>query len=117
MGRITTHVLDIAQGQPAAGVGVTLYRVGDDDLAVAASVFTNADGRTDEPLLEGDAFTPGSYELVFAIGDYYRSQGAMATGTPFLTEAVVRFTVTDAADDYHLPLLATPWSWTTYRGS
>jgi 5-hydroxyisourate hydrolase len=117
MGQITTHVLDTAQGQPAAGVRITLYRRNGEEMPVVASFLTNADGRGDEPIIEGDAFTPGTYELVFAVGEYFAAQTIETPETPFFDEAVVRFTVSEATKHYHIPLLATPWSWTTYRGS
>lgn len=118
MGRITTHVLDTAQGQPAAGVRVTLHRYSGLERMVVASLFTNADGRGDEPLVEGGALLAGTYELVFAIGEYFAAQDVLPTpNPPFFDEAVIRFTISDPGDHYHVPLLATPWSWTTYRGS
>jgi 5-hydroxyisourate hydrolase len=106
-GRLTTHVLDTAAGRPAAGVPITLHR---DGRPVAEAV-TNAEGRTDAPLLEGDALVAGVYELTFAVGEHF-------AGTPgFLDRVPVRFTVTDAAQHYHVPLLVSPWSYSTYRGS
>lgn len=108
MGRITTHVLDITTGRPAAGVAIRLLR----DGATLREATTNADGRCDAPLLEGDALLSGSYDLVFAIGDYF------ALPPPrFLDEVVLRFGVGDPGAHYHVPLIATPWSYTTYRGS
>ena len=117
-GRLTTHVLDTAHGRPAAGVAVELARL-DGQRTVLASVRTNADGRTDAPLLEGTALIPGVYELVFAIGDYFAAEaaGAPAGGPPFLGEVPIRFGVADAGVHHHVPLLASPWSYTTYRGS
>jgi 5-hydroxyisourate hydrolase len=106
-GRLTTHVLDTAAGRPAAGVPVTLRR----DGATVAAAVTNADGRTDAPLLEGDALVPGVYELVFEVGAYF------ATTPGFLDEVPVRFTVRDAGQRYHVPLLVSPWAYSTYRGS
>ena len=117
MGRLTTHVLDTAQGQPAAGVKVSLVHYSGLERMVVASLFTNADGRGDEPLIEGSAFLPGTYELVFAIGDYFAAQDLATPVPPFFDEAVIRFTISDPGEHYHIPLLATPWSWTTYRGS
>jgi len=117
MGRITTHVLDTMRGQPAVGVRLTLYRRSGEEQPVIASVMTNGDGRLDEPLVEGNALTVGEYELVFAIGEYFRAEGVESPDQPFFHEAVVRFTIDDPADDYHIPLLASPFSWTTYRGS
>jgi 5-hydroxyisourate hydrolase len=106
-GRLTTHVLDTAAGRPAAGVPVTLRR----DGAEVARAVTNADGRTDAPMLEGDALVPGVYELTFEVGGYFAA-------TPgFLDSVPVRFTVADGSGAYHVPLLVSPWSYSTYRGS
>ena len=107
-GRLTTHVLDVAAGRPAAGVRVALRR----DGAVVAEMVTNADGRGDRPLLEGAALVAGAYELTFAVGSYF--------GLPeprFLDEVPVRFRIVDAQGHTHVPLLVTPWSYSTYRGS
>lgn len=105
-GRLTTHVLDTAAGRPAAGIPVTLRR----DGRVLAEVVTNADGRTDAPLLEGDDLTPGVYELEFSVGAHFG-------GTGFLDRVPVRFTVTDAGEHHHVPLLVSPFAYSTYRGS
>ncbi len=114
-GRLTTHVLDTARGRPAAGIGITLYRADGDVWAPIAESVTNADGRTDAPLLEGAALTAGRYELVFAAGDYLRAQGAR--GLLFLDDIPIRFGVPDAAAHYHVPLLLSPFGYSTYRGS
>jgi 5-hydroxyisourate hydrolase len=102
MGRLTTHVLDTAQGKPGAGIRIELFS---GDGARLAEAKTNADGRTDAPLLEGDRFKPGAYELVFHMGG------------EFFDRVPVRFTVADASQHYHVPLLCSPWGYTTYRGS
>jgi 5-hydroxyisourate hydrolase len=116
-GRLTTHVLDTARGRPAAGLAVELARV---DVAggrrVLKQVRTNDDGRTDAPLLEGDEFAAGVYELVFAVGDYFADADSVAD-PPFLDRVPVRFGVADAGTHHHVPLLASPWSYSTYRGS
>jgi 5-hydroxyisourate hydrolase len=118
MGRLTTHVLDIARGQPGAGITVTLYRNLDDrSYALIRDAVTNADGRCDEPLLEGPAFAPGRYRLVFAVGIYFAKAGFALPDPPFVDEVVLDFGVADAAADYHVPLLVSPWSYSTYRGS
>lgn len=104
MGRLTTHVLDTAAGRPAGGVAITLRR----DGAVVAETATNADGRTDAPLAE--ELVPGTYEITFAVGDYFAGAG-------FLADVPVRFRVDDAGASYHVPLLCSPWSYATYRGS
>jgi 5-hydroxyisourate hydrolase len=106
-GRLTTHVLDTARGRPAAGVGVDLYRDGE----LVARARTNADGRTDAPLVAGADFVAGTYELVFAVGDYFDQEPR------FLDRVPVRVVIADAAGHYHVPLLASPWAYSTYRGS
>jgi 5-hydroxyisourate hydrolase len=123
MGHLSTHVLDTAAGRPAAGVAVELRRLaGDGTGETLASATTNADGRTDAPLLAGDALTPGTYELVFAVGAYFAGTGLGAglgagAGQPFLDRVPVRFGVSVPGGRYHVPLLITPWSYATYRGS
>lgn len=121
MGKLTTHVLDTAQGVPAAGVFLSLYRVemrGDaEGRQELRSVRTNADGRTDGPLLDGRRFEAGTYELVFFVGDYFAGQPVATSVPPFYDVITLRFTVADAAADYHVPLLVSPWAYTTYRGS
>jgi len=118
MGRITTHVLDTALGRPGAGIAVTLYRVnpsgGRDKLG---DFTTNADGRCDRPLLEGAALTAGSYELVFAAGAYFDRTGLTLPEPKFLDEVVIRFGIASADQHYHVPLLLSPYSYSTYRGS
>lgn len=103
---LSTHVLDIAHGRPAAGMTIELWFEG----ALVKTVATNADGRTDAPLLEGAALAPGEYELVFHVGAYFGHAG-------FLDRVPVRFTVRDAGLRYHVPLLCSPWAYSTYRGS
>jgi 5-hydroxyisourate hydrolase len=118
MGRITTHVLDTALGRPGAGIAVTLYRVnssgGRDKLG---DFTTNADGRCDRPLLEGAAFTAGTYELVFAAGAYFDRAGLTLPEPKFLDEVIIRFGIAAADQHYHVPLLLSPYSYSTYRGS
>jgi len=109
-GRLTTHVLDVAAGRPAAGVAISLWR----DGAEVASAVTNADGRTDAPLL--DALEVGAYELRFAVGAYFAASG-LASDPPFLDVVPVAFGVADAGAHHHVPLLVAPWSYSTYRGS
>lgn len=115
MGRITTHVLDTAAGKPAAGLKVTLSRL-DGAPKLLAEVVTNADGRGDKPLLEGAAFAAGTYELVFHVGDYFRRAGAKLPDPPFLDVVPLRFGVSEDAH-YHVPLLVSPYGYSTYRGS
>ncbi|MGE3642979.1 MAG: hydroxyisourate hydrolase [Beijerinckiaceae bacterium] len=115
-GFLTTHVLDTAQGVPAAGVEIELYHIDGGNRARIASARTNADGRTDAPLLPRGKMTPGVYELVFHIGDYFSAQSITGAGR-FLDVIPIRFCIDDAAAHYHVPLLASPFSYSTYRGS
>ena len=116
MGRLTTHVLDTAAGKPAAGLRIELFRIGPSAEPLAA-VTTNADGRADKPLLEGDALAPGTYELRFHAGDYLRRSGVTLTEPPFLDVIPVRFGIAAATGHYHVPLLLSPYGYSTYRGS
>jgi 5-hydroxyisourate hydrolase len=117
MGRLTTHVLDTAAGRPAAGVRITLHRNLGERYALVRDAVTNGDGRCDAPLLEGAAFSAGRYRLVFAVGEYFAAQGVALPDPPFVDEVVLDFGVADAATHYHVPLLVSPWSYSTYRGS
>lgn len=116
MGRLTTHVLDTASGKPGAGIAVTVYRLDGGRRQVAQTV-TNDDGRCGQPLLEGAALEVGQYEIVFAAGDYFRAHGHSLPQPPFVDEVVLRFGVAHADEHYHVPLLVSPWSYSTYRGS
>jgi 5-hydroxyisourate hydrolase len=116
MGKLTTHVLDTADGIPAAGVRIRLSRLGDTPKQVLATL-TNQDGRCDAPLLEGDAFVPGHYELEFFVGDYFRARGKQLADPAFLDVVVLRFGIASQSQHYHVPLLVSPWSYSTYRGS
>ena len=115
--RLSTHVLDTAHGRPAAGVAVALYRVDGDARTLLAQAATNADGRCDAPLLEGDALLAGRYELVFAAGDYFAARGVALPEPRFVDRVTIAFGVADPAQNYHVPLVVTPWSYSTYRGS
>jgi 5-hydroxyisourate hydrolase len=118
MGRLSTHILDTVAGAPAAGVTITLHRLaGGDVWQPVATAVTNADGRTDQPLLVGDAFAVGTYMLSFHIGAYFKRRGTTAADPAFLDVVPIRFTIADPNGHYHVPLLATPWSYSTYRGS
>jgi 5-hydroxyisourate hydrolase len=117
MGRLTTHVLDTTQGRPGSGIDVSVARVEGDTRRLLATARTNADGRCDQPLLEGDALVPGEYELVFGAGDYFASIGTKVPEPRFVDRVVLRFGVADAGAHYHVPLLVSPWSYSTYRGS
>jgi 5-hydroxyisourate hydrolase len=114
MGRLTTHVLDTASGKPAAGVRVVLRR--DGDAAVVAEAATNSDGRLDQPLLDGAAFKSGRYELTFHVGDYFRKRGVTLAEPAFLDVIPLRFAIAEDAH-YHVPLLVSPYGYSTYRGS
>ncbi len=117
MGRLTTHVLDTAQGKPAADIEVTVFRIGREERREMIRTRTNTAGRTASPLLADVLFVAGTYELIFAVGNYFAAQSVEAGDPPFLDEVVIRFTVADASEHYHVPLLISPWSYTTYRGS
>jgi 5-hydroxyisourate hydrolase len=112
MGRLSTHVLDTASGQPAADVRLVLRHGGE----VLVDTWTNADGRTEKPLLEGPAFRTGSYELTFHVGDYFRARGTPVAEPPFLDVIPLRFSIAEDAH-YHVPLLVSPYGYSTYRGS
>lgn len=113
-GRLTTHVLCTSTGRPAAGMQLTLVRCADG--AVLAERLTNHDGRVDAPLLEGAAFQSGVYELTFHVGDYYRGQGVKLPEPAFLDVVPLRFGLSEASH-YHVPLLVSPYGYSTYRGS
>ena len=115
MSKLTTHVLDTANGKPGAGVSVGLFSL-ENGRHLVASAVTNDDGRVDEPLMDGETFRPGVYELEFSIGDYFANAGASLADPPFLDIVVIRITLTND-DHYHVPLLVSPWSYSTYRGS
>lgn len=121
MGRLSTHVLDTALGKPAAGVKIWLYRVSGNSHKKIAEVVTNADGRTDAPLLTGNDLKACTYELLFFAGDYLRATGQSAGQTAdavlFLDQIPIRFGVPDADAHYHVPLLISPYAYSTYRGS
>lgn len=114
MGKLTTHVLDTASGRPATGVRIRLFSM-ENGRHLVASTKTNADGRTDEPLMNSETFRPGRYELEFGIGDYFGAEVNSAGAAPFLDVVVIRVTLAD--ESYHVPLLVSPWSYSTYRGS
>lgn len=115
-GRLTTHVLDTASGRPAAGLKIWLYRVSGNSHRKIKEAVTNEDGRCDEPLLEGKAFQTGQYELIFFAGDYLRQGNAALPETLFLDQIPIRFGVSEEKH-YHVPLLLSPYGYSTYRGS
>ena len=122
MGKLTTHVLDTMHGIPAAGMAVRLYRLGahlsNGGVEQLKALVLNHDGRADEgPLLEGDAFTPGRYRLVFGVAAYCQLRGVVLPEPPFLDEVPLEFGIADADLHFHVPLLASPWAYSTYRGS
>lgn len=111
--KLSTHVLDLTTGRPAAGMVIQLLRTGSAP-ALIKTVTTNADGRTEGPLLDETTMAVGSYELVFHVSEYFSAHGVACT---FLSQVPIRFNITDAAAGYHVPLLVTPWAYSTYRGS
>lgn len=117
MARLSTHVLDVSRGVAAAGMLVELHKVDGPDRCAIARATTNADGRTDASLLAGDRLDTGVYELTFHAGDYYRRAGVSLTSPPFLDQVVIRIGVADATGHYHVPLLLSPYGYSTYRGT
>ena len=118
MGRLTTHVLDTARGRPAAGLHVRLSRVEPDGALVpVAEAVTNADGRLDQPILSGDAFATGRYELAFEAGKWLRAAGVDLPDPAFLDVVPIRFGIAEPDGHYHVPLLLSPYGYSTYRGS
>jgi 5-hydroxyisourate hydrolase len=118
VGRLSTHVLDLVQGRPAQDIAIDLQVLEPDgSWRTLKQVRTNADGRTDAPLLAGAEFTTGTYMLTFHVGDYFDGSGAAGAEPPFLDLVPLRFSIAEADGHYHVPLLATPWSYSTYRGS
>ena len=117
MGKLSTHVLDTQGGHPAAGVSIELWALSDGEKErLVVSTETNSDGRTDAPLLSGESVVAGNYRLIFNVAEYYQRQGNRDAGR-FLNRVPVEFKIEDPSAGYHVPLLVTPWSYTTYRGS
>jgi 5-hydroxyisourate hydrolase len=114
---LTTHMLDVASGKPAQGVRIDFSVLKGDAYSLIKTVHTNADGRTPEPLLAAETMKVGQYQLVFYIAEYFTKLGTALPNPPFLEKAVIQFGIADATSHYHVPLLASPWSFTTYRGS
>ncbi|MBX9828702.1 MAG: 2-oxo-4-hydroxy-4-carboxy-5-ureidoimidazoline decarboxylase [Xanthobacteraceae bacterium] len=118
VGRLSTHVLDTVSGRPAPGVKIALHEIGASARGLLKETTTNADGRTDAPLIGGEPLRIGTYELSFHIGDYFaKTVGKLPADPPFLDVVPIRFAIAEPEGHYHVPLLATPWSYTTYRGS
>jgi 5-hydroxyisourate hydrolase len=116
MGQLTTHVLDIGAGLPAAGIRIELQSVGPGSPTLLASVTTAKDGRCAAPLLSGGAFQAGRYVMTFYVAEYFRSRGVALAEPAFLEEAVIRIGIANADQHYHVPLLVSPWSYSIYRG-
>ena len=116
MTKLTTHVLDVYSGKPGKGVLVDLFYINNSERKKLISIKLNDDGRANSPLAEGDVFIEGKYELVFHIGDYFKNTSS-ASDVPFLDDVVIRFGISDPSQHYHVPLLVSPWSYSTYRGS
>ncbi len=117
MGKLSTHVLNTMRGTPAVGMTIDLWFLASDARQHLKTVTTNADGRTDEPLLSGDDMAIGVYELLFYVGAYFREHGEPLPTPHFLDEVPIRFGIADVDAGYHVPLLASPWAYSTYRGS
>jgi 5-hydroxyisourate hydrolase len=117
MARLSTHVLDIAHGKPGAGIHVALFSVSDSGKALLKMDVTTADGRCATPLLEGDAMKVGQYELVFNAGDYFAALGVDLPSPRFIDLVTLAFGIADATQNYHVPLVVSPWAYSTYRGS
>lgn len=117
MGRLTTHVLDAAHGCPGSAIKIELYRVEGSQLHLVASAQTNSDGRCDAPLLQGEDYRSGIYQLQFHAGDYYRARGVQLPDPAFLDVVVLRFGISAEQEHYHVPLLISPYAYSTYRGS
>ena len=117
MGKLSTHVLDTMHGRPASGVRIALYRIQDDRRQPVKTVHTNDDGRCDAPLLGSDEIQAGTYELVFFAGDYFAAQGVKVPEPRFVDQVIVRFGIANPNENYHVPLVVTPWTYSTYRGS
>ena len=116
MTKLTTHVLDLYSGKPGKGIKVELFYINGQERLKLNSIVLNSDGRSDKPLVEKDRFKNGKYELVFYIGDYFKGISKV-NDVPFLDDVVIRFGISDPSEHYHVPLLVSPWSYSTYRGS
>lgn len=117
MGKLSTHVLDITQGRPAPRVAIELFAIEGPQRRLLRSTETNLDGRCDAPLLQGDEMQVGQYEIVFAAGDYFAAQGVSVPTPRFIDRVTIAFGIADAQQNYHVPLVVSPWAYSTYRGS
>jgi 5-hydroxyisourate hydrolase len=117
MGKLSTHVLDTSIGKPGQGIHIQLFRVANNQSELLTSTITNADGRCDQALLDGDLFKVGEYQLEFDIGTYFANQKPNQFPASFFNQVVIRFQVANSQENYHVPLVVTPWSYSTYRGS
>lgn len=115
--KLSTHVLDTAHGCPAQGMKIELWLLEGEDRTLITSARTNADGRTDQPLLAADEMKTGQYEIIFFVGDYFVARSPTLPKIRFLDHVPVRFGIADAGASYHVPLLCSPWAYSTYRGS
>jgi 5-hydroxyisourate hydrolase len=115
--KLSTHVLDVAHGCPASGMKIELWSLDGEDRELVTTVKTNADGRTDQPLLSADEMKTGQYEILFFVGDYFAARSPTLPKTRFLDKVPVRFGIADAGASHHVPLLCSPWAYSTYRGS
>ena len=116
MTKLTTHVLDIYSGKPGKGIKVELFYLKDNDKEKISNIILNNDSRSDKPLVEKDKFKNGKYELIFYVGDYFKKITGH-DGLQFLDEVIIRFGISNNEESYHVPLLVSPWSYSTYRGS
>ena len=117
MGHLSTHVLDTANGRPAQGMAFELWRVKPEGAERILAAITNKDGRTPGALMEGPTYMPGTYELVFMVGEYFTAMGNPQSDPPFLDVVTLRFTMAEPDGHYHVPMQVTPWGYSTYRGS
>lgn len=115
--KLSTHVLDTAHGCPAAGMKIELWELEGEERTLVTSARTNADGRTESPLLAADEMRTGQFEIVFYVGDYFAAKSTPMPKIKFLDKVPIRFGISDAGAGYHVPLLCSPWSYSTYRGS
>jgi 5-hydroxyisourate hydrolase len=116
-GKLSTHVLDTAHGCPANGMKIELWLLDGEERDLVTTAKTNADGRTEQPLLAADEMKAGQYEIIFFVGDYFSTKSPMLPKIRFLDKVPVRFGIADAGASYHVPLLCSPWAYSTYRGS